>query len=74
MAVNVSKTNYIIFHTRGKPINMNGCDVVFNSNDTNANPPNPALIQKLERIHNKHNDTKMQTFKLLEVFLDEHLT
>jgi hypothetical protein len=53
---------------------MNGCDVVFNSNDTNANPPNPALIQKLERIHNKHNDTKMQTFKLLEVFLDEHLT
>jgi hypothetical protein len=74
MAVNVSKTNYIIFHTKGKPINLNGCEVVFNSNDMNTNPPNPALVQKLERIHNKHNDPKMQTFKLLGVFLDEHLT
>jgi hypothetical protein len=74
MAVNVSKTNYIIFRTRGKALNMNGLDVVFNSNDMDANPPNPLLIQKVERIHNKHNDTKMQAFKLLGVFLDEHLT
>jgi hypothetical protein len=74
MAVNVSKTNYIIFPTRGKPFNLNGCEIVFNSNDMNVNPPNPALVQKLERIHNKHNDPKMQTFKLLGVFLDEHLT
>jgi hypothetical protein len=63
-----------VLFTRGKALNMNGCDVVFNSNDMNANPPNPSLIQKIERIHNKHNDTKMQTFKLLGVFLDEHLT
>jgi hypothetical protein len=74
MAVNVSKTNYIIFHTRGKPTNLNGCDVVFDSKDKNVNPPDPALIQKVERIHNKHNDPKMQSFKLLGVFLDGHLT
>jgi hypothetical protein len=46
MAVNVSKTNYIIFHTRGKTLNMNGCDVVFNSNDMNANPPQPRTYTK----------------------------
>jgi hypothetical protein len=74
MAVNVSKTNYIIFHTKGKQINLNGCDVVFDSNEINANPPDPELIQKIERIYDKHNDPKMQSFKLLGVFLDEHLT
>jgi hypothetical protein len=74
MAVNVSKTNYIIFHTRGKPTNLNGCEIVFDSNDTNVNPSNPALVQKLERIHTKHNNPNMQSFKLLGVFLDEHLT
>jgi hypothetical protein len=74
MAVNVSKTNYIIFHTKGKPINLNGCDVVFDSNEINANPPDPELIQKIERIHDRHSDPKMQSFKLLGVFLDEHLT
>jgi hypothetical protein len=73
MAVNVNKTNYIIFHTGGKPTNLNGCDISFDLNYTNVNPPDPALIQKIERIHNKHSDPKMQSFKLLGVFLDEHL-
>jgi hypothetical protein len=29
MAVNVSKTNYIIFHTKGKNIDMQGINVTF---------------------------------------------
>ncbi len=74
MAVNVSKTNYIVFHTRGKQVNLNGRDIIFNSNEINVITPDPALTQKVERIHNKHNNSKMQSFKLLGVFLDEHLT
>ncbi len=74
MAVNVGKTNYIIFHTRGKQINLNGRDIIFNSNEIDVATPDPALIQKIERVHNKHNDPKMQSFKLLGVYLDEHLT
>jgi hypothetical protein len=73
MAVNVSKTNYIIFHTRGKQVNLNGRDVIFNSNEIDA-IPDPSLIQKIERVHNKHNDIKMQSFKLLGIYLDEHLS
>jgi hypothetical protein len=29
MAVNVSKTNYKIFHTKGKKVDLNGLSVVF---------------------------------------------
>jgi hypothetical protein len=74
MVVNVSKTNYIIFHNRGKRIDLNGRNVVFNSNDIDVVPQDPTLIQRIERIHNKHEDPKMQSFKLLGVYLDESLT
>jgi hypothetical protein len=74
MVVNVSKTNYIIFHNRGKRVDLNGCKVVFNSNDVDVAIPDPALVQKIERKHNKHGDPKMQSFKLLGVYLDEYLT
>ena len=73
MVVNVSKTNYIIFHNRGKRTDLNGRDVVFNSNDIDA-AQDPMLIQRIERIHNKHEDPKLQSFKLLGVYLDESLT
>jgi hypothetical protein len=43
MAVNVKKTNYIIFHTPGKKIDANCPDVVFNSNEINSPSPNPNL-------------------------------
>jgi len=31
MAVNISKTKYIIFHGRGKRVNMNDQNIVFNN-------------------------------------------
>jgi hypothetical protein len=74
MAVNVSKTNYIIFHTRGKQTNLNGIKIVFDSNDTDAPIKDPNLIQNIECIHDKQRDPKLQSFKLLGVYLDEHLT
>jgi hypothetical protein len=74
MAVNVNKTNYIIFHNKGKLVIMDGCELVFNSNDPNVVNPDAALIQKIERIHNNHTDPKLQSFKLLGVYLYEQLT
>jgi hypothetical protein len=74
MAVNVSKTNYIIFRTRGKKIDADLPDVVFNSNDLDSVSPDPSLIQKLERIHDNNDVPKLRSFKLLGILLDEYLT
>jgi len=74
MAVNVSKTNYIIFHTKGKKVDMNGLHVVFNNNDPNDPTQDPLLIQNLERIYDNNPDTKLRYYKLLGVHFDEQLT
>ncbi len=59
MAVNVSKTNYIIFRTVVKKIDADLPDVVFNSNDLNSASPDPSLIQKLEQIHDNNDVPKL---------------
>jgi hypothetical protein len=74
MAVNVSKTNYTIFQTCGKNININTPSLIFNSNDPGDPLPNPQLIQTLERIHDNNADPKLRSFKLLGVYFDEYLT
>jgi hypothetical protein len=43
MAVNTSKTKFIIFHSRGRIIDLNGKTLLFDNNPPNA-PHNPALI------------------------------
>jgi hypothetical protein len=72
MAVNTSKTQYIIFHTKGKHIIEPESGVVFNNNEEGENLPN--LITKLERIHENHPSPGMRHYKLLGILLDEHLT
>jgi hypothetical protein len=49
MAVNVSKTKYIIFHTRGKPVD-NTVKIFYNDNEPDESFP--ERIYELERIHN----------------------
>jgi hypothetical protein len=71
MAVNVSKTKYIIFHTRGKNIDPN-LKVYYNDNEPNENKPD--LIYELERIHSNHITPELLSYKLLGIHLDEHLT
>ena len=73
MAVNTKKTKYIIFRTKGKKIDMQGKEIVFNDNDPEA-PQNQQLIQKLDRIHNNNNDKEQRTYRLLGVLLDEYLS
>ena len=71
MAVNTSKTKFIIFHPKNKKIDCN-TDVVFNENEPNDN--NHLPITPLERIHNLHPDPNLRAYKLLGIYLDEHLS
>jgi hypothetical protein len=70
MAVNTAKTKYIVFRTRGKPINPADCKIVYNSNEVGSHD-DPSLILPIERIHN---EGTTKNFKLLGVLLDEFLS
>ena len=59
MSLNISKTKYIIFHAPGKKI-----------------PPGISLQienTNIERIHSNHPNHSSPAFKLLGIYLDEHL-
>jgi hypothetical protein len=73
MALNINKTKYIIFHNKGKKIDLNGLDILL---DENRDPNNidPSKVHKIERIHNLHTNPACTSFKLLGVHLDENLT
>jgi hypothetical protein len=70
MAINTSKTKFIIFRTRGKVINPADCYLTFNNNEP-GRPEDPSLIFPIDRIHN---DGEEKSFKLLGVLFDEYLT
>jgi hypothetical protein len=74
LAVNISKTKYIIFRLKGKNIGPNTPAVVFNENEQITAPADPNLITTLERYHDDHPDTNCRAYKLLGIYLDEHLT
>ena len=70
MALNTSKTKYIIFRTHGKPINADICNIVYNSTEIGLED-DPTLISPIQRIHNNGVE---QSFKLLGVHFDEYLS
>ncbi len=70
MAVNTSKTKFIIFRTREKRIDPEDCQLVFNSNEIGS-VENPNLIVPIARIHDHGEET---SFKLLGVKFDEYLS
>ena len=73
MAINISKTKYIIFHSKGKKVDLQNLEIVFNNNEI-GKPQIQSKITKLERIHNGHPDKNSRSFKLLGVHLDETLS
>jgi hypothetical protein len=70
MAVNTSKTKFIVFRTRGKRIEPRDCKLVFNNNEL-GRPEDPHLIFNISRIHNEGEE---KSFKILGVFFDEYLS
>jgi len=73
LAVNKNKTKYIIFRTRGKKLHDNLPEVVYDENEIGC-PFNPDLVTTLERYHNNHQKPDCRSYKLLGIYLDEHLT
>ena len=73
MAVNVSKTNYIIFRTRGKTIDSNIDDILFNNNEIGT-VNDVSNIFKLERVYSDNPNIDSRNYKLLGVFFDEFLS
>jgi hypothetical protein len=70
MAVNTSKTKFIVFRTRGKLIIDEDCVLLFNNNEP-GQPVDPDLITQIDRIHNGGVE---KCFKLLGVLFDEYLS
>jgi hypothetical protein len=74
MAVNVKKTKYIIFKQKGKRIEIGENEgVIFNNNDINATQDASKLFA-LDRIYDGNPNKQDRSFKLLGVWLDEHLS
>ena len=73
MALNINKTKFIIFRTKGKKIDSNVARVFINTNEIGSyNDPNK--IFELERVYSTHPNIENQSYKLLGVYLDEYLT
>jgi hypothetical protein len=72
MAVNTSKTKFILFHTKGKPVNIATNSIVFNNNEIGTQD-NPNLIAPIGRIHARNTNKKERSFKLLGILLDKNL-
>ena len=73
MAVNVQKTKFIVFHTRGKQVNEEDCVLTYNANEPDQ-PADQDLIYTLERYHDKHVNKNCRSYKLLGVYLDEFMS
>jgi hypothetical protein len=59
IAVNVSKTKFIIFYTGGK-INDDNIKILYDGNEPDQT--NPQLNHKLERVHDNHPVTKLRSY------------
>jgi hypothetical protein len=70
MAINTSKTKFIVFRTRGKRIDPADCQLVFNNNEI-GQIQNPDLIFPITRVHCEGEE---KSFKLLGVLFDEYLS
>ena len=74
MAVNISKTKYIIFKPKGTKIILQDNDgIYYDDNEIGATPDNDK-IKKLDRIYNDNPNIHDRSYKLLGVYLDEHLS
>jgi len=71
MAVNVSKTKFMIFHTKGKSIPEQSPKIYYNDNENENDDQN--LIYEIERYHSNHEKTECRSYKLLGIYLDENL-
>jgi hypothetical protein len=73
MALNGSKTTYIIFHTKNKKVDMTNLKLEYNANAPHEQF-DATLVSPLERFHDDHINKECRSYKLLGIHLDEHLS
>jgi hypothetical protein len=74
MAVNVTKTKFVVFKGKGMRATIDDNDwIYYDNNDTGA-PPDPSKIFKLGRITSSNPNPADRYYKLLGLYLDEHLS
>jgi hypothetical protein len=74
MAVNVSKTKFIVFKPRGIKAEISENDWIYFDNNDNDTDHDPSKIFKLDRIFSENPVSCDRQYKLLGVYLDEHLS
>jgi hypothetical protein len=72
MALNISKTKFIVFRTKGKRINVLP-EVILNFNEIGVQH-DPQKCFPIQRISNDENLYENRYYKLLGVYLDEYLS
>jgi hypothetical protein len=74
MAVNISKTKYMIFKPKNKKVTINqGEGIIFNNNERGGYQ-DPGKMYELGRIYNDNPVVSDRAYKLLGVWLDENLS
>jgi hypothetical protein len=73
MAVNVKKTKFIIFHSKGKKCDLEGRRLIFDDNEHDL-PYDQSKVSEIERVWDGHEDTEMRAYKTLGVYFDESLS
>ena len=75
MAVNTSKTKYIIFRPKGVRLDhdFDNHGIVYNDNEI-GQPDDPSKITNLDRVHNGKTKISDRTYKYLGILIDENLT
>jgi hypothetical protein len=74
MAVNISKTKYMIFKPKNKKVTINqGEGIIFNNNERGGFQ-DPGKMYELGRIYNDNPVVSDRAYKLLGVWLDENLS
>jgi hypothetical protein len=73
MAVNVKKTKFIIFHSRGKKCDLGGRKLFFDDNEQDL-PFDQGKISEIERVCDDHAEKELRAYKTLGVYFDETLS
>jgi hypothetical protein len=74
MAVNVSKTKYIIFRNKGMPVNINETGPIVYDDNEIGKPFNAEKVKVLDRVCNDNVNINDRHYKLLGLLLDEYLS
>ena len=73
LAVNVNKCKFIIFHNKGKKIDLQDTTINFNFNEIGKTEL-PEKIIPLDRVYNNNPNLNDRTYKYLGILLDENFT